>query len=199
MTADSYSRKRVDAVLTEIAAPPSYRIFPTLHKATPLGAAPSNSRFCSIEAGFAILYAAPDFATAFVEVVVRDRFTRTKGRDIAVNEVMLRSQALVSSKRRTTLALIDLRKDGCTRLGAPTDSVNARNHAAGRALGQDIYDNHRAVDGFLFSSRLTGEDVYAVFDRALSKLTASKPQPLAQHAELPDVLLRHDMRLVVRN
>lgn len=199
MTSSSYSSERVHAVLIKTAVPRSYRIFPTIHDKTPLGTAPSDSRFSDKDSGFAILYAAPNFATSFIEVVVRDRFTRTKDREIALKEVTLRSNALVSSKPRNKLSLLDLRKDGCARLGAPTDAVNARNHAAGRALGRDIHANHEIVDGFLFSSRLTGEDVYAIFDRAIPKLKAEKPEPLAQHDELPNVLHRHDIRLVVRN
>ena len=32
------------------------------------------------------------------------------------------------------LTLLDLREDGCARIGAPTDAVRARNHAAGRSF-----------------------------------------------------------------
>lgn len=53
--------------------------------------------------------------------------------------------------------------------------MNAKNHAAGRALGRDLYHNHTQVDGMLFASWLTGEDVYGIFDRASSRLTAGNP------------------------
>jgi len=131
VTKSTYSKDRVEAVLIKIKLPPSYRIFPTRHAKTPLGTTPADSRFCAAKSGFTVLYTSPDFATAFIEVVVRDRFTRMKEREIGLKEVTLRSTALISSKARTKLALLDLRKDGCTRLGAPTDAVNARNHAAG--------------------------------------------------------------------
>lgn len=194
----TYSKDRVGAVLTKVKFPSSYRIFPTRYAKTPLGTAPADSRFCATHSGFTILYASPDFATAFIEVVVRDRFARTKVREIGLKEVALRSIALISSKPRTKLSLVDLRKDGCTRLGAPTDAVNARNHAAGRTLGRDIHDDHAYVDGIVFSSRLTGEDVFAIFDRAVPKLTWRKSESLEEHDELPDVLRRHDIRLIVR-
>lgn len=196
MSPGAYPRRRVETVLTEAALPPSHRIFPTRHATTPLGTAPAASRFCDRTAGFTMLYAAPDFATAFIEVVVRDRFTRAKHREIALPEVTLRSSARLSSAP-DRLSLLDLRNDGCTRLGAPTDAVNARNHAAGRALARDIHTNHRDVDGILFASRLTAGDVYAIFDRALPKLSVDAPTPLAQHPDLPAILGRHDIRLIV--
>ncbi len=198
MTKSAYSKDRVEAVLTKIELPPSYRIFPTRHAETPLGTAPADSRFCSAKSGFTILYASPDFATAFVEVVVRDRFMRVKTREIGLKEVTLRSIALISSKPQTKLSLVDLRKDGCARLGAPTDAVNARNHAAGRALARDIQGNHEVVDGFLFSSRLTGDDVFAIFHRAIPRLTAQRSKQLAEHDELPNVLRHYDITLVIR-
>lgn len=198
MTKSSYPEDRVEALLTQIKLPPSYRIFPTQHAKAPLGTAPSDSRFCAATSGFTALYVAPDFATAFIEVVVRDRFRRKNDREIALQEVTLRSSAQISSSPRSKLSILDLRKDGCTRLGAPTDAVNAKNHAAGRALGQDLYTNHTQVDGILFASRLTGEDAYVIFDRATSRLTAGRPEPLALHIELPDVLRHHGISLITR-
>ena len=91
------------------------------------------------------------------------------------------------------------REESRGRVGAPTDAVNARNHAAGRTLGRDIHDSHKYVDGIVFSSRLTGEDIFAIFDRAAPKLTSRKSERLEEHDELPDVLRRHDIRLIVRN
>lgn len=198
MTNSSYPEDRVEALLTSIKLPASYRIFLTRHAKTPLGTAPADSRFCAATSGFTILYVAPEFATAFIEVVVRDRFRHKKDREIALKEVTLRSFAQITSTPRSKLSILDLRKDGCTRLGAPTDAVSAKNHAAGRALGRDLYTNHTQVDGILFASRLTGEDVYAIFDRATSRLTAESTQPLAQHTDLPSILDRHEIKLIVR-
>jgi len=176
--------------------PVSYRIMWRQHLSTPLGTAPGDSRFSAKSDGYTVLYAASDFTTAFVETVVRDRFTRSRPRGIHLKEVTERAWAQVATKERTTLRLLDLRHDGCVKLGAPTDSVNARTHAAGRALGRAIHGEHKTVDGFLFSSRLTGGDAYAVFDRALSKLQAASTGLLAEHPDLPDILGRYDIRLL---
>ena len=42
--------------------------------------------------GYVILYATPDFPAAFIEVIVRNRFTRKKHRELLLKEV-LRNQA----------------------------------------------------------------------------------------------------------
>ena len=95
------------------------------------------------------------------------------------------------------LTLLDLRADGCTRIGAPTDVVQARNHAAGRAFGKTIHAEHADVDGIVYPSRLTGEDAYAIFDRSIGKLTAGEQGQLGEHVALPSVLERHGIGLVL--
>lgn len=194
----SYPRDRIETVLAGIELPPSYRIIPRCYLDTPLGTAPGDSRFCAREDGFTVLYATPDFATAFIETVVRDRFARKRKREVAVKEITERAWALIAMKPKAKLALLDLRGEGCLRLGAPTDTVNARNHAAGRALGRAIHSEHADIDGLLFSSRLTGADAYALFDRALPKLDTSDCGGLPDHPDLPGVLAQHGIRLVAR-
>ena len=94
------------------------------------------------------------------------------------------------------LTLLDLRGDDCTRIGAPTDTVNARNHADGRAFARAIHAEHVDVDGIVHSSRLTGDDVYAVFDRATGKLASTGTDLLQNHPDLPDILKRYEIGLV---
>ena len=196
MTALIYPRDRVEDILTRTKVPPSYRIIPRRYLSTPLGTAPGDSRFCAKVDGYTVLYAAPDFATAFVETVVRDKFTRKGPREILLKELTERAWTSIQTKPRAKLRLLDLREDGCVRLGAPTDAVNARNHAAGRVLGRAIHAEHKAVDGFLFSSRLTGSDAYAVFNRAISKLDTADSGILSDHRDLPNILSQYDIRLV---
>lgn len=70
----------------------------------------------------------PNKATAFIETVVRDRFARKRTREVAVKKITERAWALITMQPKAKLALLDLRGDGCLQLGAPTDTVNARNH-----------------------------------------------------------------------
>jgi hypothetical protein len=198
VTEHAYPRERVEEVLIKARLPVSYRILPRRYLETPLGTAPGDSRFCARADGFTILYISPELATAFIETIVRDRLTRKRRREVLLKEVTERAWAQMTTKPRAKLNLLDLREDACVRLGAPTDAVNARNHAAGRALGRTIYGGYEEADGLLFSSRLTGADVYAVFDPAISKLHAMDTGMLQDHPRLPDILGRHQISLVVR-
>ena len=144
-----------------------------------------------------MLYAAPDFTTAFIETIVRDRFAHRRTRKVSLREITERVWVRISSEPGTRLTLLDLRADGCTRIGAPTDVVQARNHAAGRAFGKTIHAEHADVDGLVYASRLTGGDVYAIYDRSVAKLKAGDVGQLEAHVELPGVLERHGIGLLL--
>ena len=196
MSGPVYSDAQIRSVLLEHSVPPSWRIIPAHHVATPLGTAASDSRFCTNSDGYTVLYCAPDFATAFIETVGRERVTRRRSRESLLKEVTARAWALIAAAPGVVLKLLDLRGAGCTTIGAPTDTVGARNHAAGRALGRAIHGDHGDIDGLLYASRLTGADVYAVYDRALGKLEASETGKLSDHRELPAVLQGHHITLI---
>ena len=196
MSLSTYSREQVDYVLIQAPVPASWRIIPARYAGQPLGTAPADSRFCGATDGYTVLYCSPDFPTAFIETVVRDRFTHTgRRREIAFAEVRERVWAQLESVPDGALSLLDLRDDGCTVMGAPTDAVRARDHAAGRAFGRAIYQDHADVDGILYQSRLTSADVYAVYDRAVRKLAGIGSGTLSSHPELSDVLSRHQIWL----
>ena len=191
-----YPRSRIASVLVRSGLSAGYRIMPVRHVAKPLGTVTADSRFCSRGGGYTVLYASPDFATAFVETVVRDRFTYQRERRVALREVTERAWARISTRPEAELTLLDLRGDGCTRIGAPTDAVRARNHAAGRALAKAIHAAHPDIDGVVYVSRLTDKEVYAVFDRGMTKLEATGTGLLGDHPDLPDLLRRHGIQLV---
>ena len=75
--------------------------------------------------------------------------------------------------------------------------MQARNHAAGRAFGKTIHAEHADVDGLVYASRLTGEHVYAIYDRSVVKLRAGDIGQLEEHVELPGVLERHGIGLLL--
>ena len=196
MSSGPYRRSRIAPVLITAPMPSSYRIMGSRHRSDPLGTNPADSRFCTRTGGFTVLYAAPEFATAFVETVVRDRFRGRQSCEIALKEITARVWARISMQRDAVLTLVDLRGDGCTRIGAPTDTVNARNHAAGRAFAKAIHVDHVDVDGIVYASRLTGEDVYAVFNRSTGKLAWAETGLMEDHPELPNIMKRYGIRLV---
>ena len=191
-----YSRSVIEPLLARTATLESYRIMLRRHVRSPLGTTPADSRFATRTGSYTVLYAAGEFTTAFIETIVRDRFAHRRTRRVALREITERAWVRVSVEPGARLTLLDLRADGCTRIGAPTDVVQARNHAAGRAFGETIHAEHADIDGMVYASRLTGQDVYAVYDRSVGKLTAGDVGLLEEHVELPSALERHGIALL---
>jgi hypothetical protein len=142
-----------------------------------------------------VLYAANDFATAFIEVVVRDRLVQRDRRIVPFGDIAARGWIKFTLDGEEPLKMVDLRESGCLVLGAPTDAARARNQAAGRALSRALYDQHSDIDGICYESRLTGGSCLAVFDRAVQRLKLVEKGQLELHPRLPDVLRAHDVRI----
>lgn len=195
MTARLFAKARIEARTLISKLSSAYRIVWTKHAATPLAVRPAPSRFCD---GFSygVLYAAESFETAFIEVVMRDRFVRKTERIVPYGEISLRSVISLTTEPGELLSLLDLRNTGCVDIGAPTDAVRARNQSAGRALGSAIYKHHPHIDGLIYPSRLTGADCFVVFDRALPKLNAKEAAPLLSQDALSEILDRHSIKLL---
>lgn len=153
------------------------RIIPTLHAATPLGCAAGNSRFGGTSKTFAVLYAAHSLTTALAETVVRDRFEGLADRRLFAAELTARSA--VRLRFAEPLRLVDLRKGGCLKLGISTDIAGAKCFDEAQAFSSEVYGNE-AIDGILYSSRLTAENCVAIFDRATSRLSSDDISPLVQ-------------------
>jgi hypothetical protein len=194
MTSHRYPRERLEGRLHPISVSQGYRILWRHHLQTPLGCMPSRSRFCD-GAQYAVLYAASVFQTAFLETVVRDQFVQVAHRVVLASEIVARGWIRVATRPGEPLNLLDLTGSGCVEIGAPTDTVRARNQTAGQALGRAIYYEHADIDGFAYASRLTSEVCYGIFDRALFKLMTIQSGGLIEHPELPDLLERHHIEL----
>ena len=189
-----YPRERVEAVIRPLFLASAYRIILKPHLSSPLAVYPSKSRFCDGRT-YAVLYGASNLATAFVEVVVRDRVVQTDRRVVPFGDIVARGWVEFALDGDEPLNMVDLRESGCLVLGAPTDAVHARNQAAGRALARALYEQHTNVDGIWYRSRLTGGDCLAVFDRILKRLKPLKTGKLEQHPKLPDVLRVHNVKI----
>jgi hypothetical protein len=195
VTDGSYPKAQVEARTIVSELDTANRIIWSKQAATPLGVHPALSRFCDGQS-YAVLYAAESFETAFIEVVIRDRFVRKAERIVPFGELSLRSLVFLSTRPGQHLSLLDLRDTGCVDIGAPTDAIRARNQSAGRTLGSTIYRQHLHIDGLIYPSRLTGADCFVVFDRAISKLSAKDVAPILSQDALPDILDRHSVRLL---
>ncbi len=189
-----YPRKRIEARLHLFAIEGAHRVFGAARM--PLQQYSSPSRFCDGKHDFSVMYAALSFETCIIETLVRDQFTHRLKREVPLASILARGHARVSTQPDRELNLLDLRNTGCVDIGAPTDAVRARHFAAGQALGRAIHHENEDVDGFIFASRLTGDDCIAVFDRALGKLMVVDACELKDHPELPAVLERNAVVLV---
>lgn len=70
-------------------------------------------------------------------------------------------------------------------------------HSPGGSSGKTIHAEQADVDGLVYASRLTGEDIYAIYDRSVVKLKAGEVGRLEEHVDLPGVLARHGIGLLV--
>jgi len=189
-----YPRERVEELLQPLMLPVVHRILLKTLSSDPLNVLPAPSRFCDGQS-FSVLYAAGDFATSFIEVLVRDRFVQRNQRVIPYDDVRTRAWIELDLPQTKPLMLVDLRGSGCLTLGAPTDAVHARNQSAGRTLGRALYQQHADIAGLWYQSRLTGGECFAIFDRAFKRLTPSRGGGLEHHPQLPDILETHGVRL----
>jgi hypothetical protein len=167
--------------------PESYlRIIPAAHVPTPLGMGFGQSRFSSPNQMFRLLYAAYDLATAIAETIVRDRFEGAQDR--VLDESEIEGWAVAEVTASDPLVLLDLRTTGLLKLGVSTDAARAKEHRQGQSLSETVYSSY-AVDGLLYSSRLTGADCVAVYDRAVgARLVASPPIELVRQVDLISAL-----------
>src|SRR5258707_427913 len=189
-----YPRERIEARLHLFAIDGAHRVFGVSRMPLQLHSAPS--RFCDGKSGFSAMYASLSFEACIVETLVRDRFTHRLEPELPLAAVLARGYARISTQPHRELNLLDLRDTGCLDIGAPTDAVRSRHFAAGQALGKAVHEEHKDVDGFIYSSRLTGDDCIAVFDRAMEKLKVDQACELKDQAELPAVLERNKVVLL---
>lgn len=175
------------AELTLAFRPQSYlRVMPAAHAATPLGMGLSHTRFSSPDRAFRLIYIARDLATAIAETIVRDRFEGVTERVLDHSEIEEWTVAEVSAL--SPLVVLDLRTTGLLRLGFSTDAARAKAHREGQQLSKAVY-NAFAVDGLLYSSRLTSAECLAVYDRAVEgKLGATPTVNLVRHLDLVPAL-----------
>lgn len=162
------------------------RVVPKRHADTPLGMGFGQTRFAAPDNSFQLVYLARNLATGVAETVVRDRFEGKAKRVLDTTEI--EDWAVSEVTALEPLTVIDLRTTGLLKLGVTTDAARAKQQAAGRRLSKALYDRF-AIDGVLYSSRLTSAECLAVYDRAVkSKLRATAAVSLVRHAELTAAL-----------
>lgn len=134
-----------------------------------------KTRFASPVDAFKLVYIAQDLATAIAEAIVRDRFEGAVKRELVRSDIAGWGACAVDAK--AALRLLDLRGDGCFKLGISTDIAGAKAHDEAQKFSQYLYDN-TDLDGILYHSRLRKRACMAVYDRAVPG--ALNPGPVVQ-------------------
>lgn len=161
------------ASLTRRFEPTAYlRCTPCSHRATPLGMGYGKTRFASPTDDFKLLYIAEDLPTGIAETIVRDRFEGAAVRELDITDVQPWGVCEVDA--RAPLRVLDLRRDGCFKLGVSTDIVGAKAQDEPRRFSQELYDT-TDLDGVLYHSRLRKRNCVAVYDRAVASHLTSGP------------------------
>jgi len=192
-----YARDIFESLVTDVEISDCVRIISTIFLDTPLKAFRGrNTRFCASTDHFNVIYLAALFSTSVLETIIRDYYDASEQRTIDTDEIKDKVWALIATLPGTRLRMLDLRRDACSILGFPTDTVHAKDQSVGWAVGRHIYYQHEDVDGIIFSSRFDGEDVYVIFDRAIGKLHVTKEGSLMGHSDLAPTLSRYRVRIV---
>jgi hypothetical protein len=160
---------------------PFLRVMPFDKMATPLGMGYGHSRFSSPRKMFQLVYIARDLATAIAETIVRDRFEGASDR--VLDESEIEEWAIAEVAALVPLAVLDLRTAGLLRLGVSTEAARGKAHREGQELSEAVYGAY-AIDGVLYSSRLTAGDCLAVYDRAVVNLKSTAAVQLLRHSGL---------------
>jgi len=186
----------LSALTVPVDASGYLRIVEKAHRATPTGMGHAKTRFASPDDSFKLLYAARDLKTAIAETIVRDRFEGRNKRRLMEEE--LDERAIASLVGTATLDLLDLRKDGASRLGVSTDVARGKSQRPGRAFSAKLY-RETILDGILYASRITNDDCLAIYDRAVGKLDPNCPvADLVALANLIPALDELDVTVIAR-
>lgn len=161
-----------------------YRLYQSRYP-DPLGYGFGPSRFSDPEETlappdrFGIVYFGSSIKVCFAEAILRERAIGSQGSfPIAFSELAGVSCASVEVVQ--PLLLADLRSDGMLRMRIPTDAARAASHDLGKHWSRALWLHDQKPDGILYESRLNGETNIALFDRALSKLSAKSAKPLLE-------------------
>jgi len=165
----------------------------------PLGYAKERSRFSdprrrALVNRFGVLYLGSTLKVCFLEAILRNQRNGIIGEyEIGESELRSRQYALIEPTSR--LYLVDLRGDGCIRMGIPSDVPRSANQALARRWSLAFYEHRSKPDGIIYSSRLNEDTCVAIYDRAVVKLRAVGATELIRAPGFAEVL--DDLRVAI--
>jgi len=165
----------------------------------PLGFGKTPSRFSDprrrIAANrFGVLYLGETLKVCFLEAVLRDQRDGAIG-DLPIEEVELHTRQYAKIEITLPLRTVDLRDQGATVMGVPTDVAKASSQSLARAWSVAFHEHPEKSDGIIYPSRLNGHTNLTVFDRAIPKLRVVDTIKLIAAPGLATVL--NDLRVSI--
>jgi hypothetical protein len=143
---------------------------------------------------FGVLYLGQTLKVCFLEAVLRDQRNGVVG-DYLISERELHTRRYVLIEQTTPLNLVDLRGDGCVRMGIPSDVPRGSNQALARRWSLACYQHPSEPDGIIYPSRLNGDTNLVIYDRAIMKLREASNTALIRAPGLAEVL--DDLRVAL--
>jgi RES domain-containing protein len=165
----------------------------------PLGYSKAPSRFAdprrrALMSRFGVLYLGSTLKVCFLEAILRDRRNRAIG-DYLIGESELRSRRYAWIEPTSRLHLVDLRGDGCVRMGIPSDVPRSANQALARRWSLAFYQHPSQPDGIIYPSRLNEDTNVAIYDRAVTELREVGKSDLIDAPGFAEVL--DDLRVAI--
>jgi RES domain len=136
---------------------------------------------------FGVLYLGNTLKVCFLEAILRDQRNGVIG-DYVIRESKLRSRRYALVELISQLNLVDLRGDGCVRMGIPSDVPRSANHALARRWSLAFYQHPSQPDGIIYPSRLNEDVNLAIYDRAVPKLREVSTTALIEAPGFAEVL-----------
>ncbi|MDK1492827.1 RES family NAD+ phosphorylase [Sinorhizobium sp. 7-81] len=148
----------------------------------PLGYGKTPSRFSDPRRRgparrFGVVYLGETLKVCFLEAVLRDRRDGLVG-DLPIDEKEIYARRYAEIETIADLRLVDLREDHALRMGVPTDVAKSSRQTLARTWSLAFHEHRSVPDGIIYPSRLNGHTNLAIFDRAISKLSAVRIVPL---------------------
>ncbi|WP_234827256.1 RES family NAD+ phosphorylase [Sinorhizobium meliloti] len=113
--------------------------------------------------------------------------------DLPIDEKEIYARRYAEIETIADLRLVDLREDHAIRMGVPTDVAKSSRQSLGRAWSLAFHEHRSVPDGIIYPSRLNGHTNLAIFDRAISKLSAVRVVPLIGAPGLATII--NDLRV----
>ena len=143
---------------------------------------------------FGVLYLGNTLKVCFLEAILRDQRNGVVG-DYEIGESELRSRRYALIEPTSRLNLVDLRGDGCVRMGIPSDVPRSANQALARRWSLAFYQHPAQPDGIIYPSRLNEDTNVAIYDRGIVKLRAVGNTELIRTPGFAEIL--DDLRVAI--